>query len=177
MRDLRTLQFLSRQRLAGIPVPQPFDLEAFAAGVGRKLGRTIEIRDLPDDPRLAAVSGAWMSLDDADIISLEAGTSGWHRDLIALHEFGHLLSNHPSDPDWDRNQLARHFPGLSARALDRTRFRHAQDGYSDQEEQEAEMIASVILDRADIGPPPDVLDSGGLLSRLTEALRHPLRDV
>lgn len=39
------------------------------------------------------------------------------------------------------------------------------------------MIASIILDRADIGPPPDVLGSGGLLARLTEALRHPLRDV
>jgi len=178
MRDIRTLRSLSEQRLRGIPIPQPFDLQVFAAAVGAKVGRPVEIHDLPtSDSRLEGVSGAWLSTDRAEIIHLEPGTSGWHRDLIALHEFGHLLSNHPTDPDWDREQLAKHFPGLSPEALDRMRFRHARDGYSYDEEEEAEMIASVILDRADIGPPPDVHDSGSLQSRLAEALRHPLRHV
>lgn len=177
MRDLRALRSLSLQRLDGIPVPQPFNLDAFAAAVGKKLGTAVELRDLPADPRLAAVSGAWLSTGRAEIISLEPGTSGWHRNLIALHEFGHLLSNHPSDPDWDPEHAAKYLTTLGAGTQNRVRFRHAQDGYSESEEDEAEMIASIILDRADIGPPPDVLDSGGLLSRLTEALRHPLRDV
>jgi Family of unknown function (DUF6545) len=41
----------------------------------------------------AVVSGvtAWAATDSADYVLIDAASSGWHRDLIGLHEIGHVL--------------------------------------------------------------------------------------
>ena len=109
-----------------------------------------------------------------DYIVYEAGTSRLHREHIILHEVGHLLSDHGTttvlEPRTSRALLPSLDPDLVDRVLGRTH-------YSAAEEQEAELIASLILERAsrwqlasDWASPEDTT---GIRQRLGGALERP----
>jgi hypothetical protein len=173
MRDLRTLRSICAERLDGIAVPQPFDLDEFAAAMAQHRRRPLEIRALPE-PARGLVSGAWVATERADVIYFEPDADLWHRNLIGGHEFGHMVCDHEADATWDYDQVARMLPDISPETIQRMLGRH---GYTSEEERDAEMVASLILDRADTGPPPAIGRRDALLPRLTEALQHPVRHV
>ena len=134
MRDLGSLRSECERRLQGITVPQPFDLGAFTAGIARQRGRPVELRELPGDAS-GAVTGAWIATGRANIVYYERSASRWHRDLIVLHEFAHMLCDHPADATWGRDLLARLVPDLSEAAIRRMLGRH---GYTRDDELQAE---------------------------------------
>lgn len=74
-----------------------------------------------------------------DVIYVEEKTSRLHRDHIVLHEIGHLLRDHPGPGG--AHPLARVLPDLSPELIERLLTRTA---YTTDEEQEAELIASLI---------------------------------
>lgn len=93
----------------------------------------------------------WIALGDADYIFYEAGTSPLHTEHIVLHETGHMVLAHRGmsvlDGDLTR-QLAPHLhPQLVQHVLGRA-------AYSAREEQEAEIFASLICERAHRPTPP-----------------------
>ncbi len=102
----------------------------------------------------------------------DAATTALHRDHIVLHEVGHMLSGHSNllsgevaqtlVPDLD--------PGSVESVLGRSH-------YSDQDEQEAEMIASLILRRADRTPArrPATSQQAEVLSRMDDVFGSPKR--
>ena len=171
-RDLRTLRGICGH----LAVPQPFDLGQFAGAVSEQRRRPVQLLDLPPAAR-GQLSGAWIATGDTDVIFLDPDASPFHRDIIGLHEFGHLLCAHPADPAWDEALLTVLLPGLSMAAVRHMRGRHGYPCGSGDEEREAELIASLILARANTGPAADLASSSALMPRLSEALRHPVRHV
>jgi hypothetical protein len=96
--------------------------------------------DFPDD-----VMGMWVATDTMDLILYEQSTTPPHQDHIILHELSHLLCDHfrESLPDSDhmRSLLPSLDPAMVRRVLGRA-------GYSADEEREAELLASIIAQRA-----------------------------
>lgn len=152
------------QRLRGIEIPRPFRLDAFAAIVAQQRRRALHVLPLPGLDGSDGLSGAWLATDSADYVLIDADASPWHRDLIGLHEIGHLLCGHGAE---DR------LPGLSDVAIRRILGRH---GHGTSDEEEAELMACLILKQADAGPLPACLGgTAGVARRVAHALRYPVR--
>lgn len=114
-----------------------------------------------------------MATDTADYVLIDADASPWHRNLIGAHEIGHLLCGHGAEDSGLRELAEELLPRLSNVTIRRILGRH---GYGSSDEQEAELMACLILKQADAGPLP-VSSSGtaGVAGRLAHALRHPAR--
>ncbi|GAA2463887.1 hypothetical protein GCM10023100_00490 [Actinocorallia cavernae] len=91
-----------------------------------------------------SVNGMWISTTMADFIIYEARTTRAHQEHIIAHELAHMLCGHQAVDNADNTVLRQLFPDIAPevvrRVLQRTR-------YSDSNEQEAEMIASLLLAR------------------------------
>ena len=138
------------QHLRGIEIPQPFSLEALAAAVAAGRGRPLHVLPLPGLDGTDGLSGAWAATDRADYVLIDAASSGWHRDLIGLHEIGHLLESGQASGT-SPGGLARSLrPGLRAGA-----FRQGLGGgaCSTVGEQEAELTAWLVLAELPEGTP------------------------
>jgi hypothetical protein len=160
--------------VASLDVPAPFDVDVLCARVAAQRGRPLHLRPIPMPD--GGACGVWVSATDCDFIFYEAHTSGLHQEHIKLHELGHMLSDHSTTavlasvtarfllPDLD--------PAVVSRVLQRTQ-------YTDDEEREAETIASMILERASrwqprsewAGPP----EAADVRARLGRTLEPPSR--
>ena len=160
------------QRLRGLDIPHPFCLDAFATTVEAYRGRPLQLLPLPGLDGSGALSGAWLATDQADYVLIDADASPWHRDLIGLHEIGHILCDHGGAAGL-RGFAADLLPDLGDVAVRRILGRH---GYSRRDEQEAELMACLVLEQADADP-LSVTSGGpaGIAGRLAQALRHPVR--
>jgi hypothetical protein len=91
-----------------------------------------------------SVNGMLISTYTADFVLYEARTTRAHQEHIIAHELAHILCGHQAVDAADGSVLRQLFPDIAPevvrRALKRTM-------YSDSNEQEAEMIASVLLTR------------------------------
>ncbi|MFD5245595.1 hypothetical protein ACFWIW_13665 [Amycolatopsis sp. NPDC058340] len=132
----------------GVALPEPFDAESFVAELAAERGRPIELMrvDVPS----SGPCGLLMSTERADYILYPANTTALHRRHILLHEVGHLVCGHlGSDAGADgivldaaagKTLMPNLSPELVRRVLGRT-------GYSAVEEQEAELLASLLAQR------------------------------
>lgn len=138
--DFSALTARCRDRLAGLDLPQPFDVVAFGTRIGRDRGRPLVQIGLPmpaDGPR-----GMCISTRHSDYIIYENATSPVHQEHIILHEISHLLCGHTNADAVGTELAARLFPSLDPALVGRVLGRSA---YSTEEEQEAELLASMIL--------------------------------
>jgi hypothetical protein len=131
-----------------VGVPVPFELDEFCARVAEFRGRELHLHPM----RLGANSGLcglYIELADADHVCFPADTSPMHQQHIVVHELAHLLCGHQASepaahlPD---AVLAELFPTLDR---DLVRSVLGRSRYADPAEQEAEVIASLILQHAD----------------------------
>ncbi len=146
----KTLWRRCRQLADGVKLPEPFDAEAFVASLAARRGRPIELMPV-SAPTGGGPCGLLMSTERADYILFPANTTALHRRHILLHEVGHLLCGHVgSDAGADgvaidaaagRELMPNLSPELIRRVLGRTT-------YSEVEEREAELLASLIAQRA-----------------------------
>lgn len=118
----------------------------------------------------AAPCGMWIALRDVDYILYEANTSRLHSEHIILHEIGHILSCHALDIRFDQEMLARLVPSLSATAIERVLGRV---NYTNEQEQEAEMIASLLRARGSLHSLGDSGRQWDRLSRMAEVFSYP----
>jgi hypothetical protein len=164
-RPAKTLDELRRRServLAPVVVPDPFDLDAFCRQLAGQRGRPLHVMPLPDTAGVTGPCGAWAATDKADYLFYDSAAAPVHRELIVLHEVGHLLGGHEpesADPpllagdaaaaDTVLAQWAQWIPDLSPEAV-----RHVlgRNSYTTRQEQEAEMIATLILARGSRSP-------------------------
>lgn len=156
----RQLEKECRRLIADIEVPNPFDLSVFLSYVAARRGRDLHLH--PQPALDGTPCGLWLATDRADHVFYAAGTDRLHRQHIILHEVGHMLCDHRSAdvavPDLALADLA--MPDLDPATVARVLRRSA---YTAPEEQVAEMVATMINERAVNGharPPADPLLSG-----------------
>ena len=170
------LQRRCQARLRDLPIPDPFDIDRFCAGLAAARGRALHLLSLPPVTGIQAVCGAWVPLPDADVLFVESATSPWHREQIILHECAHMICDHPPSAKaiagWVHAALPHVDPGAVAGVLLRT-------DYSAPHEQEAEMTASLIearvQRRAPAIAPPAPVEYAAVLDQLARALGAPGR--
>ena len=137
---MRRLRRQCERRLEGIPVPRPFNLDQFCQGIARTRGRRLQLQGVAGLSSTAPC-GLWISVPAADYVFFDANTTPLHAEHIVLHELGHIVCQHTVDGEVEHSALARLMPdldpGMIARVLGRVRYSTAQ-------EQEAEMLASLI---------------------------------
>jgi hypothetical protein len=137
----RRLRKRCEARLRDLPLPVPFDARALCAQVARRRGRPIRLLPLAG---LTGVCGLWIATDTTDLIFYEQVTTPPHQEHIILHELSHLLCDHYSAAPDAATLLPSLDPEVVRRVLGRA-------GYSTDEEREAELLASLIRQRAGRG--------------------------
>ena len=141
--SLRSIRKQCESALEGVPVPNPFDINDFCRVISTRRGRALHL--VPKQTRLGPC-GVWLSLPDVDYVFYEPETSQLHREHIILHELGHLLCEHQPTEVIDEEVITRLLPDLNPTVVRRVLGRTT---YTAVEEQEAEMVASLVRDRAD----------------------------
>lgn len=184
--SLRRLRKRGQDLLRGVAVPDPFDLEAFCQRLAQTRGRPLRIIPLPAAAS-AGACGAWAATATTDYLFFDPATAPLHREHILLHEVGHLLAGHGSVPVATPTPLAAQvcppavaslleggwLPDLSPETVQHVL---ARTDYSMPQEQEAEIIATLILERGSRRPagpasaPGSPAPAAQVLGRLSRAL-------
>lgn len=131
-----------RKRLTELDLPQPFDVHALCEQIGR---RDRPIRLLPMDLAPGSPCGLWVCTDERDYIVYQRATTPLHQEHIIVHELAHVLCGHIDSAGLGDEHARRLFPHLAPDTVRRVLGRGA---YCSEEEQEAEVLASMILQRA-----------------------------
>ncbi len=139
MMTARRLRKRCQEVVRGLRLPDPFSVPALCDAIAAQRGRTLYLHPLekpagvPDMP-----CGMWVATDVADHVFFEQQTSTFHQEHIILHELGHMICGHTL-PMLDEIDPADG-PELVQQALRRT-------SYNTRQEQEAELVATLILER------------------------------
>ncbi|MFE2106875.1 ParH-like protein [Kitasatospora sp. NPDC059463] len=126
-----------------MPLPEPFGIPALTEALARRRGRPIEL--IPLSGPVDAPCGALVSTDRADYIGYPLDTTALHQQHIVLHEIGHLLCGHTGGTAPGASVAQALLPRLPGELVHRVLGRSA---YSERQEQEAELVASLALHRA-----------------------------
>jgi len=169
--NLRRLQSRCESLVRQLDIPSPFDVRELCERAAEHSGRPIHLE--PTSLPAEGPCGLWVATPRIDFIFYELRTSRLHQEHIIAHELGHLLCDHRMPEavgeDVSRLLLPELDPEMVRRVLRRTH-------YSAAEEQEAEMIASLILQQANHRPadPAWTAQAGtaDLVHRLERSLRQ-----
>lgn len=140
---LRAIRRECQATLRQVPLPSPFSLPAFCEVISARRGRRLRL--VPKQTRLGPC-GVWLAFPDADYVIYEPETIALHRRHIILHELGHLLCDHDPHEAIDDKLLRQLFPSLDTNVVRRVLGRTT---YSAVEEQQAEVMASLVQERAE----------------------------
>lgn len=91
-----------------------------------------------------AAHGLWLSTDAAEVVHYEDNTTPWHQQYTICHEFAHMILGHDADaapPAGDDELL---LPDISD---DTVRFVLRRSVYDSRQEQDAEYLAMLLMQR------------------------------
>ncbi len=169
--DFKMLRTRCEARLGELHLPTPFDIQQFCRYIGECRGRSILLHPV-DSP--AGPCGTWLAGPTSDHIFYERHTSPLHQEHIILHEVSHLLYGHRSGSVSAGDLQALLLPDLRPEMVESVLRRRA---YSTDDEQEAELLASLILERVARTRSPRTTvpntETAGLLRRLHASLEQP----
>ncbi len=126
-----------------LELPEPFDAAELIARLATSRGRPIDLIAVAARP--GAPCGLLVTTGQADYIVYAEDTSALHRQHILVHEYAHLLLGHTSEPSPDPGLTGGLLPNLSPDLVKKVLGRTV---YLEPQEQEAELLASLILKRA-----------------------------
>jgi hypothetical protein len=155
--DRRRRQWRRCRRIVdGLDLPNPFDAAAFVGTLAHERGRPIELLAAALPPHTPC--GLLITTARADYIMYAADTTLLHQQHILLHEAAHLICGHDKSTPAESAAAQVLLPHLPASLIERVLGRTT---YTEPQEQEAELVASLILTRAahlvrpgDAPPPP-----------------------
>jgi len=125
--------------LADLGIDGPTSAKELADQLSRQRDRPIR---LVAHPRLGEMSGFWIGTDDADTVFYDDALTGLHLEHVIAHELAHIAFGHGHDEVLAPDVLAALFPLLDPAKVRRTL---ARKEYSEAEEREAEVFASMLL--------------------------------
>lgn len=138
----RRLRRACEARTRDLALKAPLGIEELCAHLEKLRGRQIRLSqiDIPDN---AAPCGLWVATPGVDYVFYGATPSAVHRAHIIRHELAHIICGHEGALAGD--DLATLLPNLSPTTIQRVLSRSA---YTAVEEQEAELLASLMAQRA-----------------------------
>jgi hypothetical protein len=139
----RRCEGLVRDLERSVGIPTPLVPEEFLSRLADHRGRPIELRPFQHGEVPDGICGLWIDRSDRDVIGFP--TDARHGSHIVLHEVGHMLCGHRGRAAVGDSQLAGFMPDLDPAMI---RAVLGRSVYSETEEREAELIASLIMDRA-----------------------------
>ncbi len=132
-RERSTLRRRCEARLRTLPLPEVCDLDSLIDMVERLRGRLVEVCPVQD---LGGPLGAWTALSTIDVIMYVEQTSQFHQEHTILHEVAHILCEHRPDAL---------FPDMHP---DTVRMSLWRTIYDSEQEREAEILASLLMERS-----------------------------
>jgi Zn-dependent peptidase ImmA (M78 family) len=170
-KDQRRLRETCESRLGEIGLPIDCDIDSLCERISQQRGRPIH--RIPIPMRSNHPCGFWVATEHADFILYEANTSKAHQEHIIVHELAHIICCHRGSVTIDDASAELLFPDLDP-GLVRDMLRRS--GYSDNQEREAEILASMILERVNRHPrtpdPATDADNTEELMRIERALTY-----
>ncbi|HEY2522092.1 MAG TPA: hypothetical protein VGJ19_18430 [Streptosporangiaceae bacterium] len=157
-----------RARLRELILPEPFDLTELCRSVSIGRGRPLHVRGIPGPTSRGRPCGIWIATGDEDWIFVDQQTSPLHRQHIVLHELAHMLCGHAAGELPENDMLGRLFPDLSPAMV---RIVLSRTSYQSEPEREAELLASLILARAQAATVP-IMPVTDVSAAETEILRR-----
>jgi hypothetical protein len=139
--NLKRLRKRCEERLRELGLSGPLDAQSLCDALAAQRGRPIRLRPVTN---YAGPCGLWIATDSTDYIFYESNTSLLHQEHIVLHEASHILCGHRSASVLDGNFRASLFPDLKPELVLQVLHRAA---YTESEEREAEVMASLISER------------------------------
>lgn len=114
-----------------LPVPRPFTLKRFVHELRDSRSKPVELVEAPLGG--TAPCGWLVRTNQVDYVCYPSNTSWLHQLHIVLHEIGHLVLGHPSDPlslkrperETDNERAAETFATLAVRRITRVDHHHA----------------------------------------------------
>ncbi len=170
-RRLARLRRSCEDRLTALKLTASSDVAGLCARLSELRGRPLHL--IPIAMRAAQPCGLWVTSDAADFVIFEANTTRPHQEHIIAHELAHIICDHRSGSPLDDTTARLLFPDLSP---DLVRDMLQRTNYSDTQEQEAEVMASLILTTLYEGttaPPTPTLGAFGGALGITQR-RHRL---
>lgn len=141
--NLRALRKRCEARVQKLVLPVPFDAYAFCQMLASRRGRPILLRPMGMGWGRKAC-GLWLATDSADFILYARATTHLHQQHIILHEAAHILCDHQPAQGVSAGMPMALFPDLDTERMQVVMLRST---YLADEEQEAEMIATLLLKR------------------------------
>jgi hypothetical protein len=156
--------------VATLDVPDPFDLAGMCTRLGEQLGRTIVL--MSHAMVIGGLCGTWMRTAKTDYVFYEQDTSRLHQQHIVFHEIGHILRRHVPGKELSADLARAMAPGIKLSDTFRVLGR---DSYDDDDEFEAELIATLIqrhISRQTAHDLPAAIDpaAGDIIARITNSL-------
>lgn len=134
--------------LGALPIPIPWDRDAFVQSVAEMRARPITLIPIETASSADSLYGLWLAREDDDLILHERGTSDYHIDQIVCHEIGHMILGHRSGIHREtRDSLGESawHQVLSGLVPESVHAVLGSNDYSNEQEREAEMFASLLL--------------------------------
>ncbi|MEU8891112.1 toxin [Streptomyces sp. NPDC048442] len=132
--------------LAEAGVPDHCSVDELCDHLSKRRERPIAL--LPMQVRQHGPGGLWLACAGVDVILYDPDTSRSHQNHIVTHELAHILCEHRTagtGAGTDDHSMHALFPDLDPELV---RGMLGRSFYTDPQEREAEMIASLILKRA-----------------------------
>lgn len=89
----RQIRHTARDAIRYLDLGEYPDLQSIQSLIEARSGLPIVIREMPTLDR-HDLCGLWLHCDDRDYVLHAPEITTWHRQLIILHEFSHLILNH-----------------------------------------------------------------------------------
>lgn len=171
-RKFRRLRRTSEELLDRLDLPAGSGISTLIDRLSHTRNRPIQV--IPTTLGAGEPCGIWLATDSVDIIVVEADTTEFHRDHIIAHELAHMLCSHSGSQEWEPEDMSLLFPHLDVvRVLDIL----GRTAYPTEDEQAAEIVASLILERV-TRPPMESRwavpsSDAETVARIDQSLRPP----
>ena len=163
---------MSEELIDRLDLPTGSGISTLIDRLSHRRNRAIHV--IPAELGAGEPCGIWLAMDSVDVIVVEADTTPLHQDHIIAHELAHMLCAHSGSMSPEPESMALLFPHLDVERVIEVLGRTA---YPTEDEQAAEIIASLILERV-TRPPMEfkwVVPSSdaATVARIDQSLRPP----
>ncbi|WP_034273667.1 hypothetical protein [Haloechinothrix halophila] len=163
--ELRRVRRECAALLAELRLPDCEDLPALIRYLSDARGRPLRV--VPVSLMASQPCGVWVAATDADWIFYDADTTRAHQEHIILHEIGHMICCHRGSGQLDEDTASAFFPDIDPQLV---RDMVARTTYSDEQEQQAEVMAFLLAER--LRNPGASTSCGDVAGRIARSLNH-----